>query len=152
MLLYLVQHALANSKDIDPERGISEAGREETVKTADFLSGLNPDIPRIWRSDKKRSLETAEVLSGELGIPECVEQHSSLNPMDPVLPVKKELEGSDENIMIVGHLPWLGNLLSALLQSSDKNPVLQFRNSGIVCLERKDGAWKVLWAVTPEIL
>ena len=152
MILYLVQHALSNSKEIDPERGIREEGMAETVKTADFLSGLHPDISVIWRSDKKRSLETAGILADKLGIPERVELHRDIDPMDSVLPVKKELEWAEKNTMIVGHLPYLSNLSTALLRGRDNDTILKFRNSGIVCLERNDGLWSILWAVTPDIL
>jgi phosphohistidine phosphatase len=152
MNLYLVQHAFSNSKEIDPERGISEEGKAETAKTAGFLSGLHPDISVIWRSDKKRSLETAVILADKLGIPECVELHRDIDPMDSVLPVKKELEWAEKNTMIVGHLPYLSNLSTALLKGRDNDTILKFRNLGIVCLERNDGLLSILWAVTPQIL
>jgi len=152
MLFYIVQHAKSSSKEIDPERGITDEGKKETERSGKFLAGLSPDIKDIWSSDKKRAIETSYIFSEQLGLNEMVKEREGLHPNDPVLPLKKELENSDCNIMVVGHLPYLSNLLSIVINDKIDTSVLRFRNSGITCLEYKDRKWTILWSVTPEIL
>jgi len=152
MYLYLVQHALSKPKEEDPERGITDAGREETQRIGRFLSGLHLPVDVIWQSGKKRALETAEIL-GEILRPDGgIKVHEGLNPIDPVLPLLDDLNRTGKDIMIVGHLPYLSHLLSSLITGSDGHPVAAFRNSGILCLEKLETGWAVCWMVTPEIL
>ncbi len=68
-------------------------------------------------------------------------------------PFVGELANLQEDRVVVGHLPFLAKLASELLTGSEATEVVAFRQGGIVCIERgRDGAWRVLWMVTPEIL
>ena len=147
-----MQHALSNSKDIDPERGITDKGREETIKIGKYLKKLKPEIQIIWRSGKTRSYETAEILAELLGIKEMVKEKSNLNPNDSIDPIKLELIDNNKNIIIVGHLPYLSRLLADLICEDENKTILKFRNSGVVCLEQYESKWNIIWAVTTEIL
>ena len=61
------------------------------------------------------------------------------------------LTGSD--LMIVGHLPFLGKLVALLVTGSEKNEIVEFRFGSVVCVERRDDKkWKVAWMVTPSLL
>ena len=152
MFLYLVQHALSRSKKEDPERGITDTGRLETAKTGNALAETKPEIHFIWHSGKKRAFETAEILSVQLGIPDRVKEHKDLGPNDPVQHIKAELERTEQNIMIIGHLPYLSRLLSSLICDQNKDVILKFNNSGIVCLEKIENKWSIVWAIIPDIL
>ena len=44
MKIYLVQHAKAASKDADPERSLTEEGRSDIQKVADFIRPLNLSV------------------------------------------------------------------------------------------------------------
>jgi len=152
MRLYLVQHALSKSREEDPARGITDEGRIETAKTGNALTLLKPDIAAIWHSGKKRSCETAEILSDQLGLEDKMIEKENLNPNDPIQPVIMELDQNEKNIIIVGHLPYLSRLFSKLLCNSMDREILLFRNSGITCLEKRDDEWKLIWSVIPDIL
>jgi phosphohistidine phosphatase len=55
--------------------------------------------------------------------------------------------------MIVGHLPFLGKLASALLTGSESVSPVAFRQGGVICLQRNEGmTWQVAWMVIPDIL
>ena len=55
--------------------------------------------------------------------------------------------------MIVGHLPFLGKLVSLLVTGSEKNEIVEFHFGSVVCIERRDdGKWKVAWMITPALL
>ena len=73
-------------------------------------------------------------------------------PTDPVEPFCQELATNGEDVILVGHLPFLGRLASRLVTGAEDQPVVSFRNSGVVCLTEDAGQWTMLWALTPEVL
>jgi len=150
MRVYLIQHGKAKSKEEDPERGLSEEGLHETRRTAEAFGRMDPEVYVVWHSGKLRARQTAEIVAEALGIPKRIMEHSNLAPMDDVRIVAKELEGSGHNIAITGHLPFLSKLAGILLTGRDGPEPVQFRNSGIVCLELGEKGWNLPWAVTPD--
>lgn len=150
MYLYLIQHALSKSKEEDPERGITDPGRAEAVKVAEYFKTLNPEIHVIWQSGKKRAKETAEIYARTLGIDNRILEHSNLSPNDPTGPITSALEKMHKDVIIVGHLPFLPRLLSHLTTGADTCQIVNFKNSGIICLERNDENWGINWIISPE--
>ena len=55
MSVFLVQHGLSLPKTEDPEKGLSEKGREETLKIAQVAAGYGVKISKIFHSGKKRA-------------------------------------------------------------------------------------------------
>ncbi len=149
MYLYLIQHAKSKSKEEDPERGITDAGRVETERIAEYFKSMNPEIHIIWRSGKKRTKETADIFARTLGIDNRILEHTSLSPNDPVEPVISALGKMHKNVIIIGHLPFLSRLMSLLTTGTDNCQTVNFRNSGIICLERNKEQWKIDWIIPP---
>ena len=60
---------------------------------------------------------------------------------------------SKENVMLVGHLPFMEKLTSYLITGDEDKPVFRFQNSGIVCLDQDEtnGFWVIKWALMPNI-
>lgn len=153
MRLYLVQHGEAKSKDEDPGRHLTEKGVRDVEKVAAFLKPLGLSAGAVWHSGKTRAAETAGILSGAIASVDGVIERKGLAPNDPVEPVKEELARAEADVMIVGHLPFLGKLASLLVAGSESAEVVALRNAGVVCLERGEGgAWRTIWALIPEIL
>ncbi|MBI9101867.1 MAG: phosphohistidine phosphatase SixA [Spirochaetales bacterium] len=150
MYLYLVQHAKAMKADEGAERGITEEGEDETRRVAQCLHRVKPEIHVIWQSGRKRARETAEIIGEELDCERRIMEHSHLGPTEPVEPVVTLLENNHNNIMIVGHLPYLSRLSSQLITGSQELPVINFTNSAVACLEKTDAQWTVCWMLTPE--
>jgi len=153
MKLYLVQHAKAAAKEVDPQRSLTEEGRRETEKVATFVRPLNPGIECIWHSGKKRAAQTAELLVEAFAVKAASLARQGLGPNDAVAPLAEELAAADEEVMIVGHLPFLSKLASLLLTGSESGDTVTFRNGGIVCLQLgEDKRWHICWVVTPDVL
>ncbi|MCG8568565.1 MAG: phosphohistidine phosphatase SixA [Spirochaetes bacterium] len=152
MHLFLIQHGKAKSKGEDPLRGITDQGREETQRMTVFLEKLNPEIQKIWHSSKKRSLETAKIFKEKLSKSVKMSEYSHLNPNDSIENIVKEINGTKDSVMIVGHLPFMDKLASYLLSADEDQNIVQFKNSGIVCLEKNNDHWRLLWAVVPDII
>jgi len=149
MHLYLIQHALSKSKEEDPERGITDTGKAETEKIAQYFKSLNPEIHVIWQSGKKRAKETADLFAHVLGIDNRILEHTGLSPNDPIDTVISALEKMHKDIVIVGHLPFLSRLMSYLTTGTDSCQIVKFKNSGIICLERISDKWEICWITTP---
>ncbi|HIE43842.1 MAG TPA: phosphohistidine phosphatase SixA [Candidatus Omnitrophica bacterium] len=149
MKLYLVQHGLYLSEDIDSKKGLSEKGRTQTQKIAEFLKERGIKVNLIWHSKKERSIQTAEIFREYMPNAEIV-QRGDLNPNDPVDEFPNQIQSLQEDLMVVGHLPFLKKLSSLLLVGSENREVVAFKNSGIVCLEYT-GTWRILWVITPDL-
>jgi phosphohistidine phosphatase len=55
--------------------------------------------------------------------------------------------------MIVGHLPFLGKLVSLLATGNEYTNIVAFEAGGMACLNRSDpGQWQIEWVITPPIL
>jgi len=153
MRLYLVQHGQAKPKELDPGRHLTGKGVRDTEKVAAFLKPLGLSVSAIWHSGKARAAQTAELLGAALTATQGVVQHEGLAPNDPIGPVVETLRSAGGDLMIVGHLPFLSKLTSALIAGREEADVVAFQNSGVVCVERgEDAAHKFLWMVTPELL
>jgi len=150
MALYLVQHGKSLPKDKDPERGLSKQGVAATKCIAYEAREHELVISRIQHSDKKRAIQTAEIIAEALNPQYGIEQISGISPLDDVSVFANQINNRD-NIMIVGHLPFLEKLTSYLITGSIEKLVLKFQNGGIVCLDQDYGAWFIKWTLMPKI-
>jgi phosphohistidine phosphatase len=151
MRVYLVQHGEALAEEQDPDRPLSDLGREHTKWVADVAARLGVEVAQIRHSGKTRAEETAEILGRALEPAEGVAAVSGLSPLDDVEPVGDELERGADSIMLVGHLPFMERMAGYLLTGDAEQPVIDFTNAGIVCLERHEERWQALWILTPEM-
>jgi phosphohistidine phosphatase len=149
MFLYIFRHGDAKPEREDPQRGLSDRGREEVTAICVVFSRISPQIEEIWHSGKTRAQQTADILAAGLKIEERVHPRSGLNPNDPLPPLVEELERRERNLAIVGHLPQLGKLISVLLLGSEQE-LLDLPSAGLVCLERTGDSWRLNWFLTPE--
>lgn len=150
MALFLVQHGLSLPKKNDPEKGLSEKGMEENQRIADVAKHYAIPVKRIVHSGKKRAAQTADVFYKTLVPAGGCEEISGIGPLDDVKPFADRLD-NDENILVVGHLPFLNKLLSYLVTGSGDIEVYRFQNSGIVCLDREGDSWQITWTLNPNI-
>jgi len=150
MRLYLIQHGIAVPEEQDPQKPLSQEGRDDTQKTAEFLKARDIKVDRIWHSKKTRSVQTAQMISGSITCSE-IEERDDINPKDPVDKLQEGIQALDADLMIVGHLPFLQKLASLLLTGSDRNELISFKNSGVICLEYQEN-WKLAWFVPPYVL
>ena len=140
MKLYLVQHGKAMSSEQDPDRPLTQEGRQEVQRIAHLLMPLDFTVDQIWHSGKTRARPEPAAREG-------------LGPNDNVALLRDELAVATEDTMIVGHMPFLGKLASLLLTGYESGEVIAFRNAGVICLERTSGnRWHVEWIVTPAMI
>jgi phosphohistidine phosphatase len=152
MALYLIQHGKSLPKDQDPDQGLSEEGIAETERIANLAKDYGVTVSQIRHSVKTRARQTAEILARELRPQSDIQEVSGIKPMDDVAAYAAKID-PDENVMLVGHLPFMERITSYLITGSIDQAVFKFQNSGIVCLDKdpeKQG-WVILWALMPNI-
>lgn len=153
MRLYLMQHGKAKPKQEDSDPSLTDEGRSEVRRVADFLARTAAmQRLHIKHSGKTRALQTAETLAGAFE-GATVEEVEELAPLHDPTPWAERLDGADDGIVLVGHLPYLARLTSLLITGDQDRRVVQFSNAGMVCLERgEDDQWTLLWSVVPQLL
>ena len=151
MKVYLVQHAEAKSEEEDPLRPLNDLGREHATWVADVAARVGVKVDQIRHSGKTRAQQTAEILGKALVPAEGVVAVSGLSPLDDVEPVAEELEEGWQTLMLVGHLPFMERLAGYMVTGDAHQPVIDFTNAGIVCLEKQDSRWQATWILTPDI-
>ena len=153
MKLYLVQHGHAVAKDMDPARPLSDQGRADARRTASFLGRAGVRVSTILHSGKKRTEETAELLAASVGTVEHPDDISGIAPLDPVPEFARTVNGWTSDTMVVGHLPFMGRLVSHLVAGDEAVSTVAFRPGTVLCLEREEsGGWSIAWMIRPELV
>jgi phosphohistidine phosphatase len=153
MRLYLVQHGIPKPESEDPQKPLSEIGKNEVEKVAKALKKSGVKVSKIFHSGKLRAKETAEILGDYLNPPEGIGEAEGLNPLDPPDIWANKLSEIREPIMLVGHLPHLQKLCSFLVVKDPERPIVKFRQGGVVALERsEEEEWIILWTLYPDFL
>jgi phosphohistidine phosphatase len=152
MALYLVQHGRSQSKDVDPDQGLTPEGEAEVKRIAGVARGYGVRVHSILHSGKTRARQTAAIMAEALGPAGGVREKTGLKPLDDVTALGGLID-STEDVMLVGHLPFMQRLAAWLITGSIEPPVFKFQNGGIVCLEenRELGGWVITWSLMPNI-
>ena len=151
MHVYLVQHGEAKPETEDPERPLSDRGREEVLRVARRAAAMRLQVAEIRHSGKLRARQTAEIFAAALA-PSCgVREMSDLAPGDAPGKAGGEIESANEPLMLVGHLPHLRRLASLLLVGDPEREIIRFRNGAIICLVKTEGGWLLQWVLSPEL-
>jgi len=153
MKLYLIQHGEATSEQVDPRRPLTTQGREDVRQVASLLKTARVKPALIYHSEKLRAKQTAEIIASAMATPELIKERKGLLPQDAINDLTQEISRSANDLMIVGHLPFLSKLATFLLLGKEEGNLIAFQQGGVVCLKRaEDQRWQVAWMVVPEIL
>ncbi len=152
MALFLAQHGKSLSKDIDPEQGLSEEGIMEVERIAQVAKGYKAPVALIKHSVKKRAQQTAEIFAEALVPDNGIEEMAGLKPMDDFKAIAEGLDHR-ENLMLVGHLPFMQRLTGLLTAGNPDLTVMKFQNGGLICLDKDPDAdlWFIKWTLMPNI-
>jgi phosphohistidine phosphatase len=152
MKLYLLRHGEPQPKAKDPDRRLTPRGQLDIASIGRFLEQNGLFVPEIWHSEKHRVRQTAEIIGQAVGCGR-LQERKDLAPLDPVGPVRAEIIGREEDLMLVGHLPFLPRLAGQLLGCLRESSIFRFETGEIVGLERDDGGlWQLLFAISPRLL
>ena len=155
MILCILRHGKAPSTveagvEKDKDRPLSEAGRQAVRKMAGLLQEkiekekIKKPL-RILTSPLLRAVQTAEIVkSVHGGEPETFEPLSGIIPASDLWKAVSERFGGEESLLLVGHQPQLGELVSHLAGS-----YLEIKSGGLVVLEVAGGKGTVQFHQNP---
>jgi len=150
MRLYLVRHGDAKRNEEDSLRPLSNNGVKEINKVAAYAVGKGVRVTKIFHSGKLRAEQTAQILSRHLQPEMAISDTDGLAPMDDPRIWFNRTSGMEEDIMLVGHLPYMSILSDLLLSGGKGRNQLSFNTGGTVCLKSgSNRRWKLEWKVNP---
>ena len=153
MKLYLVRHGEVSTGGVFSNPLLSEKGKADVFKMAEFLKKASVKIGILWHSRKGRAVQTAQILAEIINVnKKKVIEKEELSPTAPVNNLVKQIIKENTDLMIVGHLPFLQKLSSLLLVNSEYEELVRFPCGGIVCLKKESDKWYLLWEVIPELI
>jgi len=147
-LLYLVRHGKAEPGEDDNLRRLTDGGRKSVQRVGRRLADAGVHVNRIDHSGLIRARETAEILAGAVG--GDVRAVEGLGPTDNVASAARHVNGN-EDIMLVGHLPFMERMASYLLTGDADSQVLHFRTGAVACLSNAEGYWLLEWLLSPNL-
>jgi phosphohistidine phosphatase len=146
MKVYLVHHTHASTAEQDPQRHISEQGRQEADRLGTRLRALGASPVRILHSDKQWTIDTALRIAAKLGMEDkTVKAAYPINTGDPVAPFMAEIKSANGDIMMCGHVDYLLRSASQLVCGDENRKVIEFKpgNGTVACFEGKDRDWVI---------
>lgn len=152
MKLYLMQHGKAMSKEENPERPLTDQGKDDVGRVSKSIAQAEIQLSEIRHSGKRRAEDTANIVAQHLNLQDKVIAIQGISPNDDVVPIAEALQRQTEPVMLVGHLPFLSRLASHLLVADADQTIVQFQMGGVVCLAKEDEKWMLAWMVMPEVV
>jgi len=134
MQLLIIRHAaaVARSKDVaDASRPLTERGRRQWKRAVRGLVRLGVRLDRVYHSPWLRAVETADALIDRIDAESVVTRRLAGSPTPALL---RGLAG--DRVAVVGHQPWLGELVGLLvLGSRERGAWLELDKGGVAWLE-----------------
>ena len=154
MKLYCVRHGEANSPAVDPERALTKRGRAEVLKVSQHLAQCGIQVAQIMHSGILRAEQTADILADTLGTKQVVACESILNAESSVQPMIEMIKNTTEDTMLVGHLPYMSELVNALVLADENYyPIVSYLSGTVVCLEYYENQrWVIDWLLRPDVI
>ena len=155
MQLYILRHGIAFDasewKGTDDFRPLTEEGHERTKEVIEALKRQGKlRVGAIWSSPLTRALQTAQIAADVLDLK--VEVVPELTSGTNLRRIAKEVKTREvpENLMIVGHEPDCGLIISDLI--GDPSGDYALKRAGIALLEGKlkPGEMKLVWKLQPK--
>ena len=151
MRLYIVQHGDSVPKDVDPDRPLSDRGRADIQRLAEWLSSHNVQIEQILHSGKTRAKETAEMLRPLLTSPSQIYEGQGLAPNDSPEVFLHQLRDPGKDTLVASHMPFVARTISQALTGEPDRQLVEFVPGSVAGIEHDEGdSWRLFMFARPE--
>jgi len=139
MELYILRHAIAIPRGTlvypNDDRPLTKEGISKMKEVAKGMAKILPRLDAVISSPLVRARHTAELAVDALPFDGSIEISEQLLPGSLLQDLYQMLSrfNAGQNILLVGHEPDLGLLVSALLGA--KGSVIEFKKGGLCCVE-----------------
>lgn len=152
MKIYLLRHGDGIATGSDDERPLSGKGKSDIQHLANFISPLKLSIAYLLHSKKFRAQQTAKILSSGITINKGIETRSELDPLAFVGDMIEEIYARNEDLLLVGHMPFMGKLAAQLMIGNKEKDIVAFKTGTMLCLEQVENRqWIIRWMINPEL-
>lgn len=150
MKLYLVRHGDSEPAGSDDERPLSQKGLADIKQLAQRISPFHLHVSRMVQSQKRRAQQTAQILASSMTV-DSIETTPELDPSASLDFILKDLLLSEEDVLLVGHMPFMGKLASRLLANNEEKNIVYFKTGTMLCLEKIGDEWMIRWMLPPSL-
>lgn len=164
MNLFLLRHGIAMDRDPhsfpdDALRSLTLKGEDRVRMSCAAMQALELSFDAILSSPFLRARQTAEIVASALGLRKQMGFRDELTPAgDPkaLLRFINRMQPVPENLLLVGHEPYLSELLSVLI-SGQPGAAIDLKKNGLAKLEvaerlKYDRCATLNWLLTPRQL
>lgn len=164
MNLYIMRHGIAVDRDPvsfpdDSRRPLTLKGEDRVRLIADAMRSLELSFDQILSSPHLRASQTAELVVNALGAKDQLDFTDTLTPEgDPKALIRavNQLKPAPENVLLVGHEPFLSQLISVLI-AGQPDAAIDLKKGGLAKLElegalRHGHCAELAWLLTPKQL
>jgi phosphohistidine phosphatase len=139
--LYLVHHADAVGPHVDSQRPLSAHGRVQADRLASRAKEAGVVPGAIYHSGKLRARQTAEAFYRHCNSFAEFKMIRGLLPDDPPQHVRDLVAGESRDLLLVGHMPGIREILRSLVPGAADLPL-----HGMVALGTDEaGRWTEAW-------
>jgi phosphohistidine phosphatase len=133
----------------DSIRPLSEEGNKDIHRLADWLRPMHIQVSHFLHSEKLRTQQTADIVSSAILSATPMQSDARLNPMTSLTVLLDMLYHLDDDVLWVGHLPWISRLVSLLVARDENLPVVDVHPGTMICLHRKERhTWTISWMLS----
>lgn len=145
-----MRHGQAASPQVDPQQGLSDAGRSEIEQLANRLAGQGIRFSQAFHSDKARAQQTAEIMTSVLSPHVVPQMRSGLKPNDDPRGILADIQSWHKDTLIASHLPFVPVLLAELTGLDNIGAQgMGFVPGTVICLTKDNDDWQIEWIESP---
>jgi phosphohistidine phosphatase len=159
MDLLILRHGEAGRRSLSPgdsKRSLTAEGQQEVVDLSNGLKSLKIKLDGIFTSPLLRAKQTAEIVA------KCLKYKGEINELDSLKPEGSRLEfysvlsklKPDSTILIVGHEPYLSEMIGEAISQSDCK--INLKKAGLAKIRVTTTIPKIRgelrWLLTPKHL
>ena len=80
-------------------------------------------------------------------------QMERIGPKDPIEPFIEQANNWEQDVMVVGHLPFMARAASQMLAGSEEILRVAYQPGSLVCLEKiSPGHYALVYMIRPELI
>ena len=163
MNLYILRHGLAVERGAagyarDSERPLTPKGERKVWRIAEAMGAMELSFDLILSSPYVRARETAEIVVQAFKAGKKLEFSNHLTPegsAQELLGFLRDHNARPENVLLVGHEPYLSELISLFL-GGDSRVMVNLKKGGLCKLEveslRPGHCASLAWLLTPKLM
>jgi phosphohistidine phosphatase len=153
MRLYVLQHGDAVPEADDPDRPLSPRGRQDMERLRDLLASRGHRVERVLHSGKTRALQSAELVAQGVLSSGAAQATAGLRPKDDPANFIDRLPVLGSDLLIASHMPFVGQLVAALVTGNAGAQCVAFSPGTLVVLAGEPGAgWLIELVLPPGLL